>query len=97
MANQLLLTVDKGAVQSVKDSLRDYINKANAINPEITYVALRRAEEWLQRAKAIHKTLKVLDLLDEASVTEEDLERTENKLRDILEEKRRKDIPKWRS
>jgi conjugal transfer/entry exclusion protein len=89
---QHVLMVDKGQIQAQKSQLYIYMNTAKAITTDSSFVSIRKAESALNKAKGMFETLNALDLLDSFSVVQEDIDRTEAKIRDILDQKRMKDM-----
>lgn len=97
MAMQTVLTVDKATVSVLKDNLYKLIKSAQDISAQSTFEHLRLAKESLDIARGLFKALNELGLIDDLSITEEDLERVQRKHMHVLEDKRRSDRPRWKS
>lgn len=89
---QIVLTVDKGKVAAQKQILYSYMNFANRVHPDSKVAVIREAEKSIHKAKAIFETLSSLELLEDFHITQEDINRTEQKIADILDERRRKEL-----
>ncbi len=86
--NQIVLTVNKVAVQEQRVKLYNYMSSAKEVTTDSNFRAIRKAEAYLNKAKGVYETLRNLDLLDDFSVTYEDIERMEIKLRNIIDQRR---------
>lgn len=76
--------------------MQDFLRDANGVNVNSTYKALSDANRALHIATGFYKVLDGLGLLEEKQMVKEDIERIEQKIIDILEEKRRYDFPRWK-
>lgn len=97
MANQLLIADDKVAVIQQNKNMYEQLNNANRVSQDSTYADLRDALMALNICRGMYKVLDGLGLTEEKNFVAEDIKRVEAKIDSILEEKRRKDRPKWRS
>ena len=88
---QILLTVDKKAVSDEKTKLYGYLSIANKVSEKSTYAYIKEAEKSLNKAYGIYEALKSLGLLDTADADQWDLKRIENKIAEVLQQKRLRD------
>ena len=84
--------VDKKALDVQKAKLYDLLKTANNVSVRNTFAAINTAEKQLYRAKGIYEGLSSLRLIDDTIVSQEDIERIEAKISDVLYEKRRTDM-----
>lgn len=89
---QVVIPVDKDMVQAQKVNLYSCISVAKKVTVESSFATVRQVEAALNKAKGIFETLSVLELLDDFSVTQEDIDRIEAKIHDILDQKRMKNM-----
>jgi hypothetical protein len=93
----IVIPVDKKNVTYLKSIMIGHLRLAKDVRTESTILRVREAQASLHKAQGMFEVLKGLDLLDDASVIGEDIDRAIEKIDSVLEEKRRKDMPKWRS
>lgn len=93
--NNILVGVDKPAVQKQITKLHDYLAKANAVSESNAFTEINGARNMLFMAKGIFSVLLDLKLLPNCHALGEDIQRIEAKHEYILEQKRR-NFRKWR-
>jgi len=86
---QIVLTVDKGAVQAQKSKLYSLLSEAKKVTAQSSFASIRYAEKQLYKAEELFEVLTELDLIDGISISREDFELTESKLADIITEKQK--------
>lgn len=92
MPNEIMYTVTKEAVVIQDKRMHRYLSAANSANERNTYAALNDAYRTLNIARGFYEALNGLGLLEERNMVGEDIERIEKKIRDLQEEKHRKDL-----
>lgn len=97
MGIQIVIPVDKKKVVQLRSQMLTHLRVAKDIRADHTYVRVREAQAQLYKAQGMYEVLKGLDLLEDAGLLSEDIDRVIEKVDSILEEKCRKDMPKWRS
>jgi len=96
MPNEILIIVSKDALTIQIKRMHKYISEANEVNNNSSYESLNFAKLTLANGRGIYICLKGLGLLSEDEITGENIDRVQKKIDYILEEKRRKDLPKWK-
>jgi hypothetical protein len=89
--NQIVLTVDKQAVIRQRKWIQTLCCQANLINVDSTYKVLNDAANTLNKAVGIYITLDEFELLEpkDSERIKEDIERIENKIFYLKEEKKK--------
>lgn len=90
------LLIDKEAVTSLKADLDRLIRLAMDVTADSSFEAIRKAQNASYRALGTFIVLRDLGLLEDSETIAEDIDRIERKQLSILEEKRRRDIPRWK-
>ncbi len=96
MGIQIVIPVDKSRISALKGDLYKLIISAQDVSGHSTFEQLRKAKESLDIAKGLHMALSSLELIDDFAATADDLDRIERKHMGILEDKRRRDYPRWK-
>ncbi len=90
--NQIVLYTDKGVVLAHRSKLFSYITAAKQISEKSTYAAIRGAEAALNKAKSLFDVLDDFGYLGDCSITKHDIDTTEAKIQDVLDQKRMRDM-----
>lgn len=88
---QRLITVDKTEVENLQWRLNMLTREANAANAESTLMEIKACQKLLFNAMGVLQAMKQLELLpkEEIKLIREDHNRINNKILNILEEKRK--------
>lgn len=92
LAIQIVVTVDKKAVQIENQRMFIYLNEVNRVEPHSTYKKLQDATMALNICRGMYEVLNNLGLTEENNFVGEDIIRVEAKIQNIYEEKRRIDM-----
>lgn len=89
--NQRLIYFDKAALHKLQCQLDTYTREANTANAERTLMEIKACQKLLFKAMGILQAMEQLELLtkDEIELIREDQERIENKIFNIIYEKRK--------
>jgi hypothetical protein len=90
MAIQVVIPVDKQAVEIENRSMHTYLGDANSADAYSSYKALQDATKALNICKGMHRVLSNLGLTEEKEIVGEDIKRIEAKIQSIYEEKKEK-------
>jgi hypothetical protein len=86
---EILYTVKQEATSILIKRMNKYISEANEVNSDSAYESLRFARLTLANSRGIYICLKGLGLLSKDEVIGENIDRVQQKIEDILDEKRR--------
>ncbi len=95
MQKETVCLVRRQDVITSECRMQDHLRDANIVSINSTYKALSDATRALHIATGFYRVLDGLGLLEEKQMVKEDIERIEQKIVGILEEKRRTHVP-WK-
>lgn len=94
--SNILVAVDKDNVKAQINKMNECLGQARSVRPESTFIAVYDARDNLYLAKGYYYALGGVGLLQDCRIVYEDIVRVEEKISNIIEEKRRKQLPEWK-
>lgn len=94
--NEIVITVSQKVTKELIAHMIMLIRLANEVSKDSTYAKINKSKEALFEAKGMYRVLKSQQMLKEKELIGSDIERIEEKIQNVYEEKRRKEMPKWR-
>ena len=92
----IIVPVEREDVTAQIKQMHKYIAEANNVSNNSTYKSINFALITLAHARGFYGCLKGLGLLPKDEMVGETIDMVQIKIEDILDEKRRTDMPKWK-